>query len=104
MSQSNFNTVIPTLQHPSYPSANAGVSSAGAGIWENILGPGYAFTDQTQEKLYGIFAYNSIEDFINQTAEQRISSGINFRFSVDAGKQIGKKIADEVNKLPFKIK
>ncbi len=104
MSQSNFNTVIPTLQHPSYPSAIAGVNSAGAGIWEKVLGPDYAFTDQTQEKLYGSFAYNSIQDFINQTAEQRISSGINFRFSVDAGKQIGKKIAEQVNQLPFKIK
>jgi hypothetical protein len=82
----------------------AGVSSAGAGIWEIVLGQGYAFTDQTQEKLYGSFAYNSIQDFINQTTEQRISSGINFRFSVDAGKQIGKKIAEQVNLLPFKIK
>lgn len=104
LNQSNFNTVIPTLQHPSYPSAIAGVNSAGAGIWEIVLGPGYAFTDQTQEKLYGAFAYSSIQDFINQTAEQRISSGINFRFSVDAGKQIGKKIAELVNRLPFKIK
>jgi len=104
MSQSNFNTIIPTLQHPSYPSALAGVSSAGAGIWEKALGAEYAFTDQTQDKLYGSFAYNSIQDFILQISEQRISSGINFRFSVDAGKQIGKKIAEQVNQLPFKIK
>lgn len=104
MSQSNFNTVIPTLQHPSYPSAIAGVSSAGAGIWEKVLGPGYAFTDQTQEKLYGAFTYKSILDFINQTGEQRISSGINFRFSVEAGKLIGKKIAEQVDQLPFTVK
>ena len=101
INQSNYNTVIPTLQHPSYPSAIAGVNSAGAGIWEIVLGPGYAFTDQTQEKLYGAFAYSSIQDFINQTAEQRISSGINFRFSVDAGKQIGKKIAERSKLAPI---
>jgi hypothetical protein len=104
MGQSNYNTVIPTLLHPAYPSVNGSTSAASALIWESLLGPQFGFTDQTLSALYGSFEYKNIQDFVQQTGEQRVSSGINFRFSVDAGQRLGKKIAEEVNKLPFKVK
>jgi hypothetical protein len=104
MGQSTYNTVIPTLQHPAYPSANAATSAASALIWESLLGPQFGFTDQTLSALYGSFEYKNIQDFVQQTGEQRVSSGINFRFSVEAGQRLGKKVAEEVNKLPFKVK
>jgi hypothetical protein len=104
LAQPTYNTVIPTLQHPSYPSVASGVTMAAGTIWETLLGTSYAFKDETLSNLYGSFEFSSIQDFIQQAGEQRVSSGVNFRFAVEAGQRIGKKIAEEVNKLPFKVR
>ena len=82
----------------------AAAVSAGTSILESYQGTAYSFTDATQEKLYGSFKFTSLKDFADKTLEQRIKSGQNFRFSTEAGRSSGKKIADVVNKLPYQEK
>lgn len=95
---------IPTLPFPSYPSYMAAAVGAGTAILEFYQGNSYPVTDATQENLYGSFKFNSLKDFADKTLEQRIKSGQNFRFSTEAGRSSGKKIADVVNKLPYQDK
>lgn len=95
---------IPTLPFPSYPSYLGAAVGAGADIIETYAGANKPIIDDTQDKLYGSFAFKSMKDFVDKTLEQRIKSGQNFRFSTEAGRVSGKKIADLVNKLPFKEK
>ncbi|MGL6269652.1 MAG: hypothetical protein ACRC2O_17085 [Chitinophagaceae bacterium] len=95
---------IPTLPFPSYPSYLGAAVGAGAAILESYQGNAYPVTDATQDNLYGSFKFNSIKDFADKTLEQRIKSGQNFRFSTEAGRLSGKKIAEVVNKLPYQDK
>lgn len=95
---------IPTLPFPSYPSYMAAAVGAGTAILESYQGTAYPFSDATQENLYGSFKFTSLKDFADKTLEQRIKSGQNFRFSTEAGRSSGKKIADVVNKLPYQDK
>jgi hypothetical protein len=95
---------IPTLPFPSYPSYLGAAIGAGTAILESYEGTAYPVTDATQDKLYGSFKFNSIKDFADKSLEQRVKSGQNFRFSTEAGRTSGKKIADVVNKLPFQDK
>jgi hypothetical protein len=101
MGKNSWNTYYPTLPFPSYPSVLSTVVSAGATVWASMYGPGYAIEDGTQEKQYGVIKYKSIQDFVDQAANQRVTSGLNFRFATDAGKKVGAKIGELTGQLPF---
>jgi hypothetical protein len=97
-----WNTLNTTPPHPEYPAAHACVGRASSRILESILGKHYGFTDRTHESLYGTRTYNSLVEYSDEAGLSRILGGIHYPASVAAGKIQGEKVADLVNKLPFR--
>jgi hypothetical protein len=94
--------VIPTLQHPAYPSSLVSGTAAALTVLEKFVGKNYSFIDSTQSSLYNSRVYTSFDDFINEAGRSRVYSGINFQFSVNAGIELGKSVAEAYLKLPLK--
>lgn len=93
--------VIPTLQHPAYPSSLVSGTAAALTVLEKFVGKNYSFIDSTQSSLYNSRVYTSFDDFIKEAGRSRVYSGINFQFSVNAGIELGKSVAEAYLKLPF---
>lgn len=102
MGKTTWNSVYPTIIHPSYPATMPGAAAAGAEILEQTYGANYSFTDSTQKEIYGSFNFNSFADMVKDVGKSRTHSGHNFKQSVDAGIIQGRAIATKVNQLPFK--
>jgi hypothetical protein len=71
--------------HPSYPAAHGCFSTAAA----TVLG---AVFPQDRERLLGIG---------KEAAEARVWAGIHYRFDIDAGQEIGRKVAEKVLRRAF---
>ena len=99
---SNWNSLYPTPQHPSYPAVGPGSAAAAVVILEKTFGYRYNFLDSTQHALYGTWTYSDFDQMLNDVGKSRILSGINFRFAVNDGKLIGRRIGEKIAALPFK--
>ncbi len=102
MGYTSWNGTYPAPQHPSYPSTATSATTASATIWEDYFGKNYSFTDSIQADLYGTSTYNSFDGLIQSVGRSRTLSGINYQLSVDAGIQLGAKVGEKINALPFK--
>ncbi|WP_119071482.1 phosphatase PAP2 family protein [Aggregatilinea lenta] len=80
-----FETVIPTPNHPSYPSAHSVITMAAV---------------TTLAKLFPEDA-DSLIEISHQGGEARLWAGIHFRSDIVAGEDMGRQIADKVF-APFK--
>ncbi|QNA44014.1 phosphatase PAP2 family protein [Lacibacter sediminis] len=102
MGFNNWTTVIPTLQHPSYPSTSACAAASAVHVLEESFGTEYAVIDSTQNTLYGTWTYSSLDGFLQDVGKSRLVSGINFRFSVNAGINQGRQVGQLFVDLPLK--
>ena len=80
---SEFKTLFPTPNHPSYPSAHSCLSTASAGILE------YLFPQ-------GADGFNALA---NEASESRIWAGFHFRSDINAGTLLGQQVAGQVVSL-----
>lgn len=91
----------PLLQTPPFPEYTSGhsvMSTATAGVLTYLLGPDFAFTDNSEE-MFDIPA-RSFRSFIQAAEEAAISrlyGGIHYRDSIENGQEQGNKIAEKIN-------
>jgi membrane-associated phospholipid phosphatase len=84
MIDSSIRTIVPTPNHPSYPSTSAAIGAAGATILSHY------FPENANE-------WNGIADEIGQS---RLWAGIHFKIDVDQGQVLGKRVANAVLASP----
>lgn len=77
--------LFPPPSHPSYPAAHGCLSTAGATVLAGV------FADDRQ-RLLGLG---------KEAAEARIWAGIHYRFDIDAGQEIGRKVAERALERAF---
>jgi hypothetical protein len=101
MGHKEWKPVIPTPPFPEYTSGHAAVSSAFATVLANAFGKNVSFTDRTFEKTYGPRTYKSFEAYATDAAYSRLQGGIHYRFAMDEGLKLGKKVAALIEGLRF---
>lgn len=99
MNHKNWNTLYPYDFYPSYPSNFACLVTASGTIFAETFGESYSISDTTQVSLYGSHHFTSIDDFIEKVTNLRILAGVDFPFTVEAGKIQGRRVAGLVNAL-----
>lgn len=75
----DLKTVVPAPNHPSYPSAHSCFSTAAAAVLAKAF-------PQDAARLMAIG---------NEASEARIWAGIHYRFDIEAGQDIGRKVAEK---------
>ena len=102
MGHTSWNSVYFTPPHPSYPAIASSVAAATVEILEDYFGESYAFEDATQEGMFGIFSYNSLDALLDDVNLSRTHSGLNYKVSADVGEELGRAVGEEVNSLDFR--
>jgi hypothetical protein len=89
--------VIPPLQE--YPSAHAMQCTTVAEVLKTVLGTDHVtFATQSTTALPGnpVRSFNKLTDAAKECGESRIMAGYHYRFSVDVGAAMGKKVAKKI--------
>ncbi|HMQ07017.1 MAG TPA: vanadium-dependent haloperoxidase [Saprospiraceae bacterium] len=114
MGQPEWNTIMCpdgsgnffTPPFPAYPSGHATFGAVAAEVLEDILGTNYAFTDrchQGRTEFNGTpRRFNRLKDFAFENAYSRIPIGVHFQMDADAGVELGFRIGQKINQLPWK--
>jgi hypothetical protein len=93
--QSGWRPLVPTPNHPEYPSAHATITSAIAEVLTQFLG-----TDQIDIDVQGTPSlsvtrhFATADDLRTEVDNARIWAGLHYRFSVQAGSLLGREVAD----------
>jgi hypothetical protein len=80
-------TVFPPPNHPSYPAAHGCLSTAAAGVLAGLFP-----ADRERLLAHG-----------KEAAEARVWAGIHYRFDIDAGQEIGRRVAAKTLARAFEI-
>jgi hypothetical protein len=90
----NWASVLPTPPVQDYPSTHSALGNAGATILSGILGESVAFSTVSSsfENEAYVKAFSSFMAAADENAESRILGGLHFRFSCQAGQQLGNAI------------
>jgi hypothetical protein len=83
----------PTPPVQDYPSTHSALGNAAATVLARILGDNTAFT-MTSFTAGGTRNFTSFSQAANENADSRVMAGIHFRFSCDAGQELGNKIGN----------
>lgn len=89
---------IPTPPIPEYPASNATLGSAAAGVMSMFFGSDETTVTLVTQDVTTAGAARNFSSFTQASSEygvSRIYAGFNFRFSVTAGDELGKKVAKE---------
>jgi hypothetical protein len=93
----NWNTYIPTPNHPEFPS---GHSTTGGGVltmMSNIFGEDFHFTLHTYDYLnYPSRSYTSFTQLSNEISDSRFYGGLHYRATLDKSTEQGKKVAHNI--------
>jgi hypothetical protein len=93
--QAGWRPLVPTPNHPEYPSAHATITSAIAEVLTHVLG-----TDQLDVDVLGTPSlsvtrhFATADDLRTEAENARIWAGLHYRFSVQAGSLLGRQVAD----------
>jgi hypothetical protein len=93
--QPGWRPLVPTPNHPEYPSAHATITSAIAEVLTRFLG-----TDQLDVDVQGTPSlsvtrhFATADDLRAEADNARIWAGLHYRFSVQAGSLLGREVAD----------
>ncbi len=94
-----------TPNFPTYPSGHATFSAAAAEVLTDLFGEPYTFEDKSHEgrtEFRGApRTFNSFREMALENAYSRIPLGVHFRMDSDAGTELGTKIGQRVNNLPW---
>ncbi len=85
--------LLPTPNHPEYPSAHACHTSAIAEVLEGFFGPGHQRFSMdslvTGETRY----YRKFNDVVEEVNNARVWAGFHFRYSQEDGTRLGRRVA-----------
>ena len=84
-----------TPMHPEYPCAHCIAASAVASVLQNVVGNEVREITLTSPTAPGVTRkWTRLQDYADEVANARIWSGFHYRFSSDAGKEMGRKIGE----------
>lgn len=86
----------PTPPVQDYPSTHSVLGNAAASVMARILGDELSFTasSSTSQPAGNTRHFTSFSQAANENADSRVRAGIHFRFSCQAGQDMGNKIGD----------
>jgi hypothetical protein len=84
-----------TPMHPEYPCAHCIVASAVSTVLQNVAGNEIGEITLTSPTAPGVTRkWTRLQDYSDEVSNARIYAGFHYRFSTEAGKDMGKKIGD----------
>jgi hypothetical protein len=84
-----------TPMHPEYPCAHCIVASAVATVLQHVVGNEVDEITLTSPTAAGVTRkWTRLQDYSDEVSNARIYAGFHYRFSAEAGKDMGKKIGD----------
>ena len=84
-----------TPMHPEYPCAHCIVASAVANVLQTIVGNEVGEITLTSPTAPGVTRkWTRLQDYSDEVSNARIYAGFHYRFSTEAAKDMGKKIAE----------
>lgn len=84
-----------TPMHPEYPCAHCIVASAIATVLQHVVGNEIAEIALVSPTAPGVTRkWTRLQDYSDEVSSARIYAGFHYRFSTEAGKEMGKKIGD----------
>jgi membrane-associated phospholipid phosphatase len=93
--QTGWRPLLPTPNHPEYPSAHATFTSAIAEVLTQFLGTSNIEVDVQGTPNFSVTRHFATADDLRTEVENaRIWAGIHYRFSVEAGAALGRAVAD----------
>lgn len=99
----NWEPSEPTPPIHDYPSTHSALGNAAATVLANVLGDNtsFSFTSPTAIPANSTRSFTSFLGAADENANSRVMAGIHFRFSCEAGQELGNKIGDWIvdNKL-----
>jgi len=106
MGHPGFTPLFPTPPHPDFISGHSTAAGASEIVFDEMFGKHYHFTNHAYDYL-GMppQVYTSFADMAEQIGNSRVLAGIHTRNACTIGRQVGNKIAQNIeNKLNFKKK
>jgi hypothetical protein len=97
MGYATWSPLIPTPNHPEFPSAHAVNGTAIAAMLTNVLGNNFDFTLHTYDYL-GLPArsYHSFLEMSKEMSDSRVFAGIHYQASCDKGILLGEKVSQNI--------
>lgn len=91
-----------TPMHPEYPCAHCIVASAVSNVLQSVVGNEVGEITLTSPTAPGVTRkWTRLQEYSDEVSDARVYAGFHYRFSTEAGKDMGKKIAElAVSKLP----
>jgi hypothetical protein len=84
-----------TPMHPEYPCAHCIVASAVSTVLQHVVGNEIDEITLTSPTATGVTRkWTRLQDYSDEVSSARIYAGFHYRFSTEAGKDMGKKIGD----------
>jgi PAP2 superfamily len=95
-------TWMPYLQtppFPEYPSGHSAITACAAVVLTSEFGDNFSFQDTSDLRYIGMQRhFNSFREAADEASISRVYGGIHFRFSVDEGAAIGRKVGEMIVK------
>ena len=100
----SWNTILPTPNHPEYPSGHSTLAGAISTILTHHFGTGFSFTDNTYDGFavaeypngMGSRHYTSFDHMAQEIGDSRVYGQIHYPRSCEDGKALGRKVAQNV--------
>jgi len=84
-----------TPMHPEYPCAHCITASAVSTVLQHVVGNEVGEITLTSPTAAGVTRkWTRLQDYSDEVSNARIYAGFHYRFSTEAGKEMGKKIGD----------
>jgi hypothetical protein len=97
MGHPEWQTLIPTPNHPEFPSAHAVNSAAVVEMLTDVFGDNFQFTLHTYDYLgRPARSYNSFYEMGKEMADSRVFGGIHYQASCDKGIVQGRRVAQNI--------
>jgi PAP2 superfamily len=94
--------VLPTPNHPEYPSAHSCGTAATAEILRSLFGTrNLTFSFQSSETKTAT-TYSSVGQMVQDVGDARIHGGMHFRFAIEGGERLGREVAQWIEQRHFK--
>lgn len=95
-----------TPNFPAYPSGHATFGAAACTVFADMFGARYQFTDRSHEGRTEFDGrprtFDTFRDIAWENAYSRIPLGVHFLMDAEAGMELGEKIGERINALPWK--
>lgn len=92
-----WSTVIPTPNHPEFPSGHSTTGGAVIGILSSIYGDNFSITLHTYDYLnYPPRSYMSFSQLLKEVSDSRLYGGLHYRATLDKSEIQGRKVAQNI--------